>query len=347
MGLQDKPIVIDGKDHLLGRLASTVAKQLLLGQKIVVVRCEAIAISGNFHRSKLKYMSFLRKRCNVKPARGPYHLRAPSRMFWRTVRGMLPHKTYRGKNALMRLKAFDGIPQPYDRVKRMVHPSSMRHMALKPRRKYCTVGRLAHEVGWQYQDVVAKLEARRKVKSAAFYEHKKAMSKLRLKALEAAKKKAAPFQKIIESYGYEDIIYIQVLYFLRILASKAMVRLTDNIRFVSLGELFTDELDTADDTSFLNRLHEAILSKIDNQSDEAFVMFDNLSLLCDVMRDPSSLVTFLRQLQISVHAKEIHPKLLTIIPQANQETASTTILHYHLGDRSVHIFPPGLARPNL
>ncbi|KHN76138.1 60S ribosomal protein L13a [Toxocara canis] len=88
MGLQDKPIVIDGKDHLLGRLASTVAKQLLLGQKIVVVRCEAIAISGNFHRSKLKYMSFLRKRCNVKPARGPYHLRAPSRMFWRTVRGM-------------------------------------------------------------------------------------------------------------------------------------------------------------------------------------------------------------------------------------------------------------------
>ncbi|KHN76108.1 hypothetical protein Tcan_05152 [Toxocara canis] len=171
----------------------------------------------------------------------------------------------------------------------------------------------------------------------------------------------------------------------RILASKAMVRLTDNIRFVSLGELFTDELDTADDTSFLNRLHEAILSKIDNQSDEAFVMFDNLSLLCDVMRDPSSLVTFLRQLQISVHAKEIHPKLiltlqstcdvstlvlhksdfvlktkpigsgfakdvtgqLTIIPQANQETASTTILHYHLGDRSVHIFPPGLARPNL
>lgn len=138
MGLVDKPIVIDGKDHLLGRLASTVAKQLLLGQKVVVVRCEAIIISGNFHRSKLKYMSFLRKRCNVKPARGPYHLRAPSRIFWRTVRGMLPHKTYRGKTALMRLKTFDGVPQPYDRVKRMIHPSSLRHLALKPRRKYCT-----------------------------------------------------------------------------------------------------------------------------------------------------------------------------------------------------------------
>jgi len=38
--------------HLLGRLASTVAKQLLNGQKIVVVRCEALNISGEFFRSK-------------------------------------------------------------------------------------------------------------------------------------------------------------------------------------------------------------------------------------------------------------------------------------------------------
>jgi ribosomal protein L13 len=45
-------VVIDGKGHLLGRLASTVAKQLLNGQKIVVVRCEALNISGEFFRAK-------------------------------------------------------------------------------------------------------------------------------------------------------------------------------------------------------------------------------------------------------------------------------------------------------
>lgn len=44
--------VIDGKGHLLGRLASTVAKQLLNGQKVVVVRCEALNISGEFFRAK-------------------------------------------------------------------------------------------------------------------------------------------------------------------------------------------------------------------------------------------------------------------------------------------------------
>lgn len=40
-------VVIDGKGHLLGRLTSIVAKQLLLGKKVVVVRTEAIVISGS------------------------------------------------------------------------------------------------------------------------------------------------------------------------------------------------------------------------------------------------------------------------------------------------------------
>ena len=52
-------IVIDGKGHLLGRLASTVAKQLLNGQKIVVVRCEALNISGEFFRAKRMFIQSL------------------------------------------------------------------------------------------------------------------------------------------------------------------------------------------------------------------------------------------------------------------------------------------------
>ena len=55
---------------------------------LAIFSCEEIAISGNFHRSKLKYMSFMRKRLNINPSRGPFHFRAPSKIFWRTVRGM-------------------------------------------------------------------------------------------------------------------------------------------------------------------------------------------------------------------------------------------------------------------
>lgn len=57
---------------------------------------------------------------------------------------------------MQRLKTFEGIPPPYDHKKRMVVPQALRVLRLKPGRKYCTVGRLGHEFGWKYQDVVAR-----------------------------------------------------------------------------------------------------------------------------------------------------------------------------------------------
>jgi large subunit ribosomal protein L13Ae len=69
---------------------------------------------------------------------------------------MIPHKTPRGAAAMERLKVFEGVPPPYDKKKRMVVPQALRVLRLKPGRKFCTVGRLSHEVGWKYQDVVAR-----------------------------------------------------------------------------------------------------------------------------------------------------------------------------------------------
>merc|ERR1712119_219030 len=189
---------------LMGRLASIVAKNILNGNKVVAVRTEAINMSGNFYRNKLKYLKFLKLRCNVKPSRGPFHFRAPSKIFWRTVRGMIAHKTERGKAALKRLQTFEGIPPPYDKKKKMVIPSALRVPRLKPGRKYCSLGRLSHEVGWKYQDVVETLEAKRRVKAEAFYKKASAVAKIRQQVRKDAKvvKKIAPYQKIIESYGY-------------------------------------------------------------------------------------------------------------------------------------------------
>merc|ERR1711993_54581 len=198
MGFQMKPLIIDARGHMLGRLAAVVCKTLLQGQRVVVVRCEGINISGSFYRNKLKYLEFLRKRMNTNPKKGPYHFRAPSKIFWRTVRGMLPHKLHRGKEAMDRLKVFEGIPAPYDKQKRLVVPSCLKVLRLKQRRKFCVLGRLSHEVGWKYQNVVATLEARRKVKSSRFYKKRVADEKLREKAKLAIATKIAPQQQLIE-----------------------------------------------------------------------------------------------------------------------------------------------------
>uniref|UniRef100_A0A915Q7Y0 Large ribosomal subunit protein uL13 n=1 Tax=Setaria digitata TaxID=48799 RepID=A0A915Q7Y0_9BILA len=423
MGLIDKPIVIDGKDHLLGRLASVIAKQLLLGQKIVVVRCEDIAISGNFHRSKLKFMSFLRKRCNVKPARGPYHFRAPSRIFWRTVRGMLPHKTYRGKTALLRLKAFDGIPQPYDRVKRQVHPAALRHLALKPRRKYCTVGRLAHEVGWQYRDVVAKLEVKRKTKSAAFYEHKKMKSKLLTEALKSDVVKNSPYQKLIESYeitslldgkGYEIIAIecedlsspaflhvcivgyaikknIKVIYLsatrnveaFKIMASKMMIRLSDKLKFLPVGQYLSSHFIKDGDYTFFTCLLTEINKQIEENDTEVFIICDSLTVFCDFINSASHILAFIRSLQqlrkdlgikvvitfqskdqisnIILHESDVIIRIkrvgngfakdvtgqLYVTERCGEAPYAESIFNYHLSDRSARLFLPGMLRPEL
>ena len=87
-------------------------------------------------------------------------------MFWRTVRGMIPHKTERGAKAMERLKVFEGVPPPYDHKKRMVVPQALRVLRLKPGRKYCTVGRLGHEFGWKYRDVVARCVTRSRCETA-------------------------------------------------------------------------------------------------------------------------------------------------------------------------------------
>merc|ERR1712031_111952 len=97
MGAEDMPfeklVVIDGRGHLMGRLASFVAKETLLGQKVVVVRCEELVISGSFIRNKLKLLMKRNKRMNTNPKKGPFHHRSPSDMFHRMIRGMLPTST--------------------------------------------------------------------------------------------------------------------------------------------------------------------------------------------------------------------------------------------------------------
>uniref|UniRef100_A0A2K6QNX0 Ribosomal protein L13a n=1 Tax=Rhinopithecus roxellana TaxID=61622 RepID=A0A2K6QNX0_RHIRO len=63
------------------------------------------------------------------PFRGPYHFRAPSRIFRLTVRVMLPHKTKRGQASLECPRVFD------DKKKRMVVPAALKVVRLKPTRK--------------------------------------------------------------------------------------------------------------------------------------------------------------------------------------------------------------------
>merc|ERR1711935_988223 len=191
MGLQprvtmfEKVTVIDARGHLMGRLASFVAKEVLMGQKIVLVRCEDLVISGSHMRNKLKLLMKRNKRMNTNPIKGPFHHKSPSDMMMRVIRGMLPHKWFRGSAAFQRVKAVEGVPEPFDSIKKVVVPDALRVTRLRPGRKFTHLGKLAAELGWGYADVVAQYENTRREKSAEWYAKKKAQVAAIGKAKEA------------------------------------------------------------------------------------------------------------------------------------------------------------------
>eukprot|EP00252_Welwitschia_mirabilis_P002450 TRINITY_DN123_c0_g2_i1.p1 TRINITY_DN123_c0_g2~~TRINITY_DN123_c0_g2_i1.p1 ORF type:complete len:207 (-),score=37.52 TRINITY_DN123_c0_g2_i1:472-1092(-) len=197
-----REVVVDARNHMLGRLASILAKELLNGQRVVVVRCEQICLSGGLVRQKMKYLRFLRKRMNTKPSHGPIHFRAPSKILWRTIRGMIPHKTKRGALALSRLKAFEGIPYPYSMKKRMVVPDALRVKRLKPGHKFCLLGQLSKEVGWHHYDTIKEFDDKRKKRGEEYYERKKQLARLRSKAVEKAESQLPSEMQILAPLQY-------------------------------------------------------------------------------------------------------------------------------------------------
>jgi len=198
----EKVVVVDGKGHMMGRLAGIIAKELMNGQHVVVVRCEEINISGSLFRNKLKFAEFLNRRTNTNPKKGPIHFRAPSRIFYRSVRGMVNDRVKKGCIAMDKLKVFDGVPHPYDKIKRKVVPDALRAIRLRPGRKYCRLGDLSTMFGWRFGDLIGRLEDKRKEKSAAYYATKKERVKLRVAAVKASSAKLAPLQAKLTKLGY-------------------------------------------------------------------------------------------------------------------------------------------------
>lgn len=87
---------------------------------------------------------------------------------------MIPHKTQRGSQALERLKCYEGVPPPYDKVKRAVVPDALKSLRLQTMHKFCTLGELSGEVGWKHGATVEQLEEKRKSRAGEYYKLKKA-----------------------------------------------------------------------------------------------------------------------------------------------------------------------------
>ena len=110
--------IIDGKNAVLGRLASYAAKEALKGEDIVILNCEHVIITGNKRDIR---ETFERKRRRVGSGqKGPKHSRTADKIVKRTIRGMLPnHRKGRGKIAFKKINCFIGVPKEFEERKKI------------------------------------------------------------------------------------------------------------------------------------------------------------------------------------------------------------------------------------
>jgi large subunit ribosomal protein L13 len=102
----DADVVVDARDCIMGRVASAVAQRALDGERVAVVNAEEAVITGR----REDVFGTYRKRTELGSDRGPAYPKRPDRIFKRAVRGMLPHKRQRGREALSNVRVYLGDP---------------------------------------------------------------------------------------------------------------------------------------------------------------------------------------------------------------------------------------------
>jgi large subunit ribosomal protein L13 len=135
-------VVVNAEGLILGRMCSKIAKRLLNGEVIIIVNAEKIVLSGKKKSKVAEAKQFLEVGA---PERGPFHSRRPDRIVCKTVRGMVPWRQPKGKNAYKRLKVFMGVPKELKDVKMETVEQAQ---ATKLKGPHFTLAELAVEVGW-------------------------------------------------------------------------------------------------------------------------------------------------------------------------------------------------------
>jgi len=110
-------MIVDGKDLILGRMATVVAKKLLAGKRVDVVNAEKIVVTGKKNAVMAKFKRRIDLRAKGNPERAPKFPRTPHGLVRRSIRGMLPFKRKTGQDAFKRLRVHIGLPEEFKDAK--------------------------------------------------------------------------------------------------------------------------------------------------------------------------------------------------------------------------------------
>ncbi len=143
--VKNEHIVVDGTNLTAGRLASHVAKLLLKGNRVSIVNCEEIMLSGTRSNIIKEYKDFLKIASIIHPDHGPFHPRRPDTIITRMIRGMLPRKKPSGITAHKRLRTYIGSPKQLKSLKKIQFDKAK---ITRSTANYTTMAELGRTIGW-------------------------------------------------------------------------------------------------------------------------------------------------------------------------------------------------------
>ena len=120
----EKQIIVDVTGAVLGRVASYIAKQALLGKKVIVVNCDSALLTGG-RRMIIGEYGIARRRSG-NSLNGPHFPKHTERLMKRTVRGMLSYTQQRGLDALKRVICHPNVPKEYESMKKITFDRPMK-----------------------------------------------------------------------------------------------------------------------------------------------------------------------------------------------------------------------------
>jgi len=120
-----RTVVVDASNQRLGRMASRIAKMLLMGMNVIVVNAEKAIITGKKKAILERYQRLLaRRQFSSHKKINVWYPRKPDRLVWYTIARMLPRKKPKGREALRRLKVYAGVPKEYEKVEKLSFPEA-------------------------------------------------------------------------------------------------------------------------------------------------------------------------------------------------------------------------------
>lgn len=107
--------IIDARGHVVGRMASVLAKRLLNGEDIIVVNAEHAIITGKKSVVFQEYRARHQRGSTTSRMRGigPLYPRRPDMILRRTISRMMPYQQPRGREALKRLRVYLSVPNEF------------------------------------------------------------------------------------------------------------------------------------------------------------------------------------------------------------------------------------------